>query len=75
MRLKRESKFPPPLNQGPRAGTTWVAVLSEQALAMKKTVMGAQLLDGRRIPEGTACHVRALCAEPRATRPSGGRTA
>jgi hypothetical protein len=40
MRHKQDDKFPPPINQGPREGTTWVAVLGESALEMKKMKMG-----------------------------------
>jgi len=33
------TKYPPPINQGPREGTTWISILGEKSMSMKSNYM------------------------------------
>jgi hypothetical protein len=33
------TKYPPPVSQGPREGTTWISILGEKSMSMKSTYM------------------------------------
>jgi hypothetical protein len=49
---KPGAMFPPPLAQGPREGTTWIALLNESGLAMKSTQVGRHYFTGGEFRRG-----------------------
>jgi hypothetical protein len=52
MRHKQDDKFPRPLNQGPREGTAWVAVVAESMPELKTTKMARVFWTGPEFRKG-----------------------
>jgi hypothetical protein len=49
---KPDAKFPPPLAQGPKEGTTWISLLDADGLEMKSTQIGRLYLTGSEFRRG-----------------------